>query len=424
MLLNYEDLSSVKKSVEVEIPADLLSNEAKRVTTEFGRSAKIPGFRPGKVPPAVVRNRFAKDIQDEVLNRLLARTFRDAVREKGVEPVGEPRLEHIDAYVEGAPIKYKAEFEVKPHIDLGEYRGLEIDDPKIEVSEHDVESMIERLREQASVYRVETERALDEGDFAMIDVTASGEGIEPEPRSGHFKVGEETPLPELHETLRGKRPGDKVEFDHTYGDDAQNENYRGKTVHHEVELKEIRVQEKPEIDDNFAQSVGGWESVEQMREAIAADIRKHREHEALRLKKQQIGDRLLALHHFDVPETLVEEELGKSLQNYARFLASQGVDLEKAEIDWSKMRDEFRPEAEKRARRGLILEAVSKKESLIAADAEVDREIRRAAQENGRDFAEVKHRLKHDGGYEALRESLSQEKALDFVLAEARTREA
>ena len=422
MLLNYEDLSPVKKSVEVEIPADLLSNEAKRVTTEFGRSAKIPGFRPGKVPPAVVRNRFAKDIQDEVLNRLLARTFRDAVQEKGVEPVGEPRLEHIDAYVEGAPVKYKAEFEVKPHIDLGDYRGLEIDDPKIEVGEHDVESMIERLREQASVYRVETERGLEEGDFAMIDITASGEGLEPEPRSGHFKLGEETPLPELHDTLRGKRPGDKVEFDHAYGDDAENESYRGKSVHHEVELKEIRVQEKPEIDDNFAQSVGGWESVEQMREAIGADIRKHREHEALRLRKQQIGDRLLALHHFDVPETLVEEELGKSLQNYARFLASQGVDLEKAEIDWSKMRDEFRPEAEKRARRGLILEAVAKTETLIAADAEVDREIRRAAQENGRDFAEVKHRLKHDGGYEALRQSLSQEKALDFVLAEAKTR--
>ena len=424
MLLNYEDLSPVKKSVEVEIPADLLSNEAKRVTTEFGRQAKIPGFRPGKIPPAVVRNRFAKDIQDEVLNRLLARTFAEAVREKGVEPVGEPRLEHIDAYVEGAPIKYKAEFEVKPRVDLADYRGIEIDNPQIEVSEHDVESMIERLREQASAYRVETERGLEDGDFAMIDITTSGEGLEPEPRSGHFKLGEETPLPELHEVLRGKRPGDKAEFDHAYPDDAQNEKYRGKTVHHEVELKEIRVQEKPEVDDNFAQSVGGWETVEQMRGAIGADIRSHREHEVLRLKRQQIGDRLLALHHFDVPETLVEEELGKSLQNYARFLASQGVDLEKAEIDWSKMRDEFRPEADKRARRGLILEAIAKKENLIAADAEVDREIRKAAQESGREVADVKHRLKHDGGYEALRESLSQEKALDFVLAEATPRES
>jgi trigger factor len=422
MLLNYEDLSPVKKTVEVEIPADLLSNEAMRVTTEFSRQAKIPGFRPGKVPPSVVRNRFAKDIQDEVLNRLLSRTFQEAVREKGVEPVGEPRLEHIDAYVEGAPLKYKAEFEVKPVIELADYRGLEIDDPKIEVTDHDVESMIERLREQGSAYRVETERGLEDGDFAVIDITTSGEGLEPEPRSGHFKVGEESPLPELHDGLRGKRAGDRVEFDHAYGDDAQNENFRGKTVHHEVELKEIRVQEKPEVNDEFAQSVGGWESVEQMREAISADIRSHREHEALRLKRQQIGDRLLGLHRFDVPETLVEEELGKSLQNYARFLASQGVDLEKAEIDWRKMRDELRPEAEKRARRGLILEAIAKKENLIAADAEVDREIRRAAQENGREFADVKHRLKHDGGYEALRLSLSQEKALDLVLAEARTK--
>src|SRR4029079_4721995 len=103
MLLNYEDLSPVKKMVEVEIPADVLSNEAKRVATEFGREATIPGFRARKVPPAVIRNRFAKEIQDEVLNRLLYRTFHEAVREKGVEPVGEPRLEHIDAYLNGAP---------------------------------------------------------------------------------------------------------------------------------------------------------------------------------------------------------------------------------------------------------------------------------------------------------------------------------
>ena len=228
----------------------------------------------------------------------------------------------------------------------------------------------------------------------------------------------------MHEALRGKKPGESASFEKTYPEDAQNEKFRGRTIKHDVTLKEIRVQEKPEVTDEFAESTGGWQSVDEMREAIADDIRKHRELEARRMKQNQVGEILLATHEFEVPERLVEEELGKSLQNYARFLASQGVDLEKAEIDWSKMRDEFRPEAEKRARRGLILEAISKKESLIAADAEVDREIRRAAQENGRDFAEVKHRLKHDGGYEALRQSLSQEKALDFVLGAARTREA
>lgn len=423
MLLNYEDRSPVRKAVEVEIPADLLSNEAQRVTAEFGRQAKIPGFRPGKVPASVVRTRFAKDIHDEVMNRLLGRTFREAIAEKGVEPVGEPRLEHVDAYVEGAPVKYKAEFEIKPQFELSEYRGIEIDDPKIEVTEHDVESMIERLREQASAYRPETDRGAQDGDFAVIEMTTSAEEMEPETRQGHVKIGEEGPLPQLHEGLQGKRPGETFSFDRAYDETAQNEAFRGKTVHHEVELKEIRVQEKPEVNDEFAKSVGGWETVDEMRNAISEDIRRHREMEALRMKKNQIGDRLIALHTFEVPEALTEEELGKSLQNYARFLASQGVDLEKAELDWDKMRNDFRPEAEKRAKRALILEAISKKENLIASDVDVDREIRHVAQENGREFVDVKHRLKHDGGYEALRQSLSQEKALEFVLREAKARE-
>jgi trigger factor len=424
MLLNYEDVSPVKKIVEVEIPADLITAESQRVTSEFSRQAKIDGFRPGKVPLGVVRTRFAKEIQEQVMERLLPRTFYEAIADKGLEIVGDPHLQHVDAVIEGAPVKYKAEFEVKPQFELREYRGLAIDDPKIEVADADIDNMIERLREQASVYRPETERGLEQDDFAMIEMTTSAEGIDPETRGGHFRLGEETPLPELHEALRGKKPGESASFDKTYPDDAQNEKFRGKNIHHDVTLKEIRVQEKPEVTDEFAQSTGGWENVSQMREAVIADIRKHREQEVRRLKQGQIGELLLAAHEFEVPETLVEEEVGKSLQNYARFLASQGVDIEKAEIDWRKMRDEFLPEAAKRVRRSLILEQIAKKENLIVSDVEVDAEIRRAAKDADRDFAEVKHRLRHDGGYEQLRMSLSQEKALDLVVNEATLRSA
>src|SRR5436309_5610374 len=119
MLLNYTDISPIKKSVEVETPADLITSESNRVTSEFGRQAKIPGFRPGKVPPNVVRTRFAKEIQEEVMSRLLPRTFQDAIKDRGLEPVGDPHLEHLDPFIDGAPVKYKAEFEVKPQIDLG-----------------------------------------------------------------------------------------------------------------------------------------------------------------------------------------------------------------------------------------------------------------------------------------------------------------
>src|SRR3954464_7730273 len=178
MLLNYEDLSPVKKVVEVEIPAALIAAESDRVTTEFGRQAKLPGFRPGKIPANVVRTRFAKEIQEEVMSRLLPRSFQEAIRDKNVEPIGDPHLEHLDAFIEGAPVKYKAEFEIKPEIDLRDYRGIEIDEPKIEVTETDVESMIERLRDQASAYRPETERGLEDGDFAIIEMTSTPEGGE------------------------------------------------------------------------------------------------------------------------------------------------------------------------------------------------------------------------------------------------------
>lgn len=420
-VLNFEDLSPVQKSVEVEIPAELISREAKRVTSEFARQANVPGFRPGKVPTSVVRNRFAKDIQEEVVSRVLNQSFFEVVREKGLEPVGDPHVEHLDPFIDGAPMKFKARFEVKPHIELGEYRGLEIADPAIEVTDSDVEEMIERLREQASAYRVESERGLEDGDFAVIEIVSTGDDIETKHDTGHFRVGEDTPLPELHEALRGKKAGEVASFDKAYGEDANQEAWRGRTVHHDVTLKEIRVQEKPEVNDEFARSVGGWETVEQMREAISADIRRHREMEAVRFKRNQVGDKLLAAHEFEVPEALVDEELGKSLNNYARYLASQGVDLQTAELDWRRIGEEFRPEAIKRVKRSLILEAIAKKEEIQVSDVEVDAEIRRAAREQEREFADVKHHLKHEGGYEALRASMAQDRALELVLGEAKT---
>jgi trigger factor len=419
-ILNFEDISPIQKLVEVEIPADLITREANKVTNEFGRQASVPGFRPGKIPMSVVRNRFAKEIQDEVVSRVLGQSFREVVQEKGLEPVGEPKLEHLDPFIDGAPMKYKARFEVKPQIELGEYRGLEVEDPKIEISETDVEAMVERLRLSVSHLRPVVDRGAEDGDVAMIEITSTPEGGEPNMQSGEMTIGEEGPLPQLQEALQGMKPEDDPRsFDRTFGDEAVREEWQNKSVHFEVALKALAIREKPDVTDELAKSVGGWDTVDQMREAIGADIRKHREAEALRFKRSQVGERLLAAHEFEVPEALVEEELGKSLNNYARYLASQGVNLETAEINWEKMGEEFRPEAVKRVKRGLILEAIARKENITVSDVEIDAEIRRAAREQDREFADVKHHLKHDGGYEALRGSMEQDRALELVLREA-----
>ncbi len=419
-ILNFEDISPIQKLVEVEIPADLITREANKVTNEFGRQASVPGFRPGKIPMSVVRNRFAKEIQEEVVSRVLGQSFRDVVQEKGLEPVGEPKLEHLDPFIDGAPMKFKARFEVKPRIELGEYRGLEVEDPKIEISETDVEAMVERLRLSVSHLRPVVDRGAEDGDVAMIEITSTPEGGEAYTQSGEMTIGEEGPLPQLQEALQGMKPEDAPRsFDRAFGDEAVRDEWQNKNVHFEVALKALAIREKPEVTDELAKSVGGWDTVDQMREAIGADIRKHREAEALRFKRTQVGEKLLAAHEFEVPEALVEEELGKSLNNYARYLASQGVNLETAEIDWQKMGEGFRPEAVKRVKRGLLLEAIATKEDIAISDVEVDAEIRRAAREQEREFADVKHHLKHEGGYEALRGSMAQDRALELVLREA-----
>jgi len=421
MLINFKDLSPVRKEIEVEIPSEAVQSELQDVTSEFARHAKIPGFRKGKIPAKIVRTRFQKEIQQEVLDRLLPRTFQEAVQEKGLHPVGNPALKSVDTLEQGKPVRYRAEFEVKPRIELQNYRGIEISQPPLEVTEADIDQMVERLREQNSSFRPVTDRAAQSGDFVIVDVLSSGEGVETRRTEGYqFQLNESAPFPELVEALLSKQPGDAARFAKTWAGDAPNQEVRGKTVDYEVMLSEIRLLEKPELSDEFAKSTGFGDTMDALRSRLAEDLKRHREHEAVKAKRNQLGEKLIAAHQLELPETLVDEELGRALREYARFLASQGVDLEKAEIDWMKIRGEFRPEAEKRVKRGLILEAIARAEDLVPADLEVDSEIRKAAAGANREFAELRRRLREDGGYEELRVSLMQEKALDLVLREAK----
>lgn len=421
MIVDYKDLSSVRKSVSVEVPPEEVRRELDSVTTEFSRQAKLPGFRPGKIPLKVVRSRFQKEIEHETVDRLLPRFFRDVVREKNIQPVGSPTLKHVDAITDGSPLRFEAEFEVKPSIDLHDYRGIEVKETAASVDPAELDQTIERLRDQSSSFRTITDRPASENDYMVIDVTSHAEGVEPRTTEAYtMQLGENAPLPELTENLLGRSAGDFVKFEKTYGEDAPNEEVRNKTVSYEVTVKEVREIVKPDLNDDFAKSTGMAESLAELREKIEADLRRHKEHEATQAKKQQVTDHLVELHQMETPEVLVEEELGKSMRNYARFLASQGIDIEKAEIDWMKIREDFHGEAVKRVKRALILEAIARKEELSVSDVEVDAEIRKAANAGSREFAEVKHRLREDGSYEELRGALAQEKALDFVVSEAK----
>jgi trigger factor len=418
MLINFEDVSSVRKVAQIEVPSDDVRSEVGRVAAEFARQVKIPGFRPGKAPLEVVKRRFAREIDDEVVQRLLPRYFHEAVSEKKLETVGQPSVREMGTVLDGAPLRFTAEFEVKPSIELGEWRAIPVTAPEVTVSDDEIEAMLDRVRQQASVFRTIEERVIEEGDYATVDVVSAAEGLEERRTEGYaLHVGEGAPMPELRDHLIGKKAGDAVSFEKVWGEDAPNEEVRGRSVRYDVAVREVRILEKPELTDELAQSTGIAESVEQLRSRLEDDIRRHKERDVVQAKRTQVGRALVEQHSFEVPESLVEEELQKSLRNYARFLASQGVDLEKAEIDWNKTAEEFRPDAGRRAKLALILNAIAKQEGIEISDTEVDAEIRRAS--GGQEFNEVRSRLRHDGGYEGLRDSIREEKALDLIVSEA-----
>lgn len=420
MLVEFKDVTSIKKQVGVEIPADVIGKEVTRVTKEYAHHARIPGFRKGKIPMPVIRRRFESDIRSEVLERLLPVYFREAIEEKGLEAVGSPELTSVGEFLEGAPLRFDAEFEIRPTIDLGTYKGLEAEGVSTDVTQEEVARTLERIRDQGATMRPVTDRPSRDGDYVVVDIVSSGEGVERSTTNGYYvHVTDDAPLPELRDAVKGKSPGDTASFEKAWGSDAPNEDVRGKTVTYEITVKEIQLREMPELNDEFAKSTGWAESLDELRTKVEGDLKGHKEQEAKQKVRRQLGDQLVEAHTFDVPEALIFDETAHALRNYARMLSQQGIDPEKANIDWEKLRDDFRPEAVKRVKLSSVLDAIAKREGLEAADDEVDQEIRKGVY-NQTEFASLKRRLLEDGTYADLRRHVIEEKAFELVVREAK----
>jgi trigger factor len=422
MLIELRDLSPVSKEAEIEIPAEALREHLGEVSREFARRAKIPGFRQGKAPMAVVRKRFADDIRSEVIERLLPVYFTKAIKEREIVPVGEPHLVKMGELEDDSPLSFTARFEVLPTIELKEWKGLEVTSPAVAVGAEEVDGAIENIRNRASTFSPVEDRAAARGDWVVVDIESSGEGTETRKTENYdLELGENEPLPGLVDALTGKVPGDEAVIERSWEENAPNEEVRGKTMRYQIRLKSIRALNRPEVDDDLAKTAG-WSTVEEMRGAVEDQIRHHKEHEVRNALRKQIGDQLVELHPLDVPQVMVEEELSKALQEYARYLAGQGVNLEYAEIDWMKIKEEFRGEAEKRVRRMLILEAIADAEDIAVSDEEVDEEIRENVEET--EFTAVRKALRQDGTYEPIRRSLRRDRALQLVMDAASVRSA
>jgi len=419
MKIELTDQDPVKRQMAVEIEPEAVAAETQKVLRGYASKARVPGFRPGKAPLSVVRARFAKEVQEEVRDRLVSRSFQEAAAEKGLKPLGDPILEEV-SLEEGQPLRFKTRFEVLPEIEVRKHRGVEVRRPDETVTDADVEKALEELRDAQARLEVEEGHKAGTGDVLIADVKGSPEGGEPFERERMFiEIGAPDNLPAFNEHLEGATVGAQIAFSMDYPKEHPNPDLAGKPVAYELVVHEVKRRVVPELNDDFAKDLGEFESLDDLRQRVRKDLEHRKKHEAERALRQSILDKVLMENPIVLPDTLVESEIRYRLEEVVRRLMMQGMDPEKLQLDWKELRNHQEEPARKAVHARLLLDAVARTESLEVTDEEVEQRLQRDAEALGQKPEKFRAELRKQGGIEVMKSQLLREKSLDLLTSVA-----
>jgi trigger factor len=409
-----------KHSLDITVPVTEVEQETERAVAAIQAKVKLPGFRPGKAPAALVKTRFANDVRQEVLEKLVPRYFQTATAQDHLQVVGRPNYSDIHFHA-GEPLRFKAEFEVAPTFDLGEYTGLTVTYAEPEVTDADVDARLNEVREKKAEYVNEEPRPLADGDYAVISLeSVSGVDENVQQDELMLKIGDEATLPAFTENLRGVSPEESREFDVTYPANYDRETLAGRTVRFKATVKAVRRKELPEANDDFAKDLGDYQTLDEVKDAIRKSILGERENRAREETKHQIIEKLVDEHPFPVPDSYVDRQIEIGLESQLRQLAAQGVDPRQLKLDWQKIREAQKDRATRDVRASLILDKIADREAIGATQDEVDREVQRIARQQREAVALVRPKLQKDGTLNRIAGQIRTEKTLGLLFDKAR----
>ena len=409
-----------KHALEISVPAQEVESETAKAVDTVQKRAKLPGFRPGKVPAAIIRKQYEGDIRQKVLETLIPRYLQKQFEQDNLQVVGTPDISDVHLH-EGEPLRFKAEFEVVPEIELQEYRGLTVPYHDPEVTAEDVEKRLGELRQEKADYVNIDPRPLEDGDFAVLGLESlsgvAGDPVRQEEMM--LELGGEDTFSAFTENLRGLSPGDEKEFDVTYPEDYGQAKLAGRTVRFRARVKGVRRKELPEVNDDFAQDVGDFRNLEELRDALQKGIFAQRQYDAQQEAKNQLVEQLIDAHDFPVPEALVERQMRNRVEQNLQALAAQGVDIGKLKLDWNKVRDTQRDKAVREVKGSLVLGRIAEREAIHATVDEVDKEVERIARQQRETFAAVRLRFEKDGTLGRIASRIQTDKTIGFVFEHA-----
>ena len=420
MKTEFTDVNETQKTLTIEIPTDVVDAEIDRVSRGYTKQARIPGFRPGKVPQSLVRQRFRDQILHDVMHELVPRAIDEALQERGIEPVDTPNVKDVELS-EGQPLKFTAAFETVPAFDPGDLSTIVVRQPGVEVTDQAVDDMLQRLSERAGKYESVEGRPVAEGDAVVLTLDRT----DPDGKVDHHdevtvQLGAPGNPPGFDAQLVGLNVGDSKTFPVHFPADYQAEDLAGTDQTYAVTATGIRRRVLPELDDEFAKDVGPFDSLAALRERVRADLEEEARDNSRRQVRADLLRQLAERIPFELPASLVEREMDRRVEEFARQLMSQNVDPRQAGIDWGQFREAQREPARNAVASALALDEISRREQITVRPEDVDKEIERFAARAGRTSAALRAQLEKEGGISRLYAGLRREKTVDLALSRAK----
>jgi trigger factor len=424
--------SSTKREIQVEIPVADVNRQTDALIQKYQKVARIPGFRRGHVPASIIRQRFSEEIKTDMVEALIPRFFRQEAERLSLHPVSQPRVTDLHLH-DGEPLRFKAAFEVLPEIKLQGYKELRAEKPEIAVSEADVEQAINDLRERQAAFNPVEGRALADGDFVQVSLDGipkaadvlkdeqKKDGKKDDSQPVHMdevlvEIAGKNTMPEFTEHLRGAVPGDERTFDVSYPEDTQDKRLAGKTFTYTVKVQAIKQKSLPELNDEFAKTLGEFQTVDDIRKVIREQIESERRHEAEHAAKEKLVGELIQRNDFEVPDSLIDQQIDIRIERGLRALAAQGLTAEQMKkMDLQRLRVGQRDQAIHDVKAALLLERVAEEENVQVSDEELNHELEALARQSKQTSEAVRARLTRDGGLDRIRTRIRNEKTLDFL---------
>lgn len=424
MKSSVEEISPVKKKLIVEIEAEEVDRRIAKAYKQLGKQARIPGFRPGKIPVGILEGRFGKEVLEDVTRDLVNETLPQAMQESGTYPLSMPVIEN-DMPQKGHSFRYTAVLEVKPEIELKDYQGFSVEKEILSVTDEDVEKQVEEIRRsRGKLHTVEEDRGVQEGDYVAIRYEGF-EDDQPVPglqSDNHMlRVGSGEFHPDFEKRLVGLKKGTEESFRVDFEDDPRNKKLAGKNVDFKVEVQDMKAMELPDLDDEFAKGLGEKiETLEEMRNEIRKELTKREERRIDQDLKTRLLQKICDTVEFELPESLVEEELNRAIEGIQQNLSRSGSGLEQSGLDVVKLRQDLRTPAESRVKRMLVLSEIAQLNQIEVTEDDLSKGFAELAEGIGQEAELVRRYYEANNLLESYKDKLLEEKTLNYLVEGAK----